>query len=163
MSEIASIKLASVKFNGDAVSFAISKPRKAQHSGPLQSFALTRNQDDSVCPVTAIRCYIDNTREKRKGGVEEHLFIGLIAPFKPVSTNTISRWIKDLLGQAGIDTDFLKAHSVRGAGTSKEVTKGVSMDAILRAGHWASESTFRRFYQRATESSEPVAVTILTS
>ena len=40
-------------------------------------------------------------------------------PHKPASSDTISRWIKDELGIAGINTEVYKPHRRRYASTSK--------------------------------------------
>ena len=46
------------------------------------------------------------------------LFRSLHKPFKPVSRDTISRWIKSVLELAGIDNAIFKAHSTRVAAVS---------------------------------------------
>lgn len=76
--------------------------------------------------------------------------MSLKAPYRSVSANTLSRWIRSILKSAGIDTTVFGAHSTRGAAASKAFAGGASTDSILRAGHWASESTFARFYRRET-------------
>jgi hypothetical protein len=51
--------------------------------------------------------------------------------------STLARWLKSLLGKAGIDTGIFKFHSVRGAATSAAANAD-----ILKAGDWSSESVF---------------------
>ena len=46
------------------------------------------------------------------------------------------------------------AHSVRGAAATKAVNNGVPIQSILNQGHWASESTFARFYKRVIPSND---------
>ena len=53
------------------------------------------------------------------------LFISYIKPHKPVTLQRIAHWIKDLLGQAGVDTSVFKAHSVQGAAATAALNKGV--------------------------------------
>ena len=98
---------------------------------------------------TACRC--NNTNIK-------YLFVALIAPFKQVTTSTVSRWIRKILHSAGVDTQVFGAHSARGAGASKALTSGASMDTILRSGKWSRESTFARFYKRNVKTSVATAV-----
>ena len=43
---------------------------------------------------------------------------------------------------------MFSAHSKRGAAASKAVEAGISVDTVLRAGHWASASTLKTFYHR---------------
>lgn len=150
VSELASITFSSVSFVGSSVRFALSKPRKAQRSGALQSFSLAACPDSSACPVSALRSYISRTEINRPQGQDGRLFISLISPYGAVTGNTIARWIKSFLKLAGIDTSVFSAHSTRGAASSLAIAKGLSVDTVLQAGHWSSHSTFSRFYNRQT-------------
>ena len=47
------------------------------------------------------------------------LIISYGKPHKPVSSETISRWIKDELSKAGVNTSVFKVHSCRSASSSK--------------------------------------------
>ena len=55
-------------------------------------------------------------------------------PHKPVVSCSISGWLVKVLGEAIIDTNKFKAHSTRGASTSKESTKGLACKDILEMG-----------------------------
>ena len=81
-------------------------------------------------------------------GETDQLLIGYQKPHKPVSTDTIARWIKNAMGKVGIDTSVYKAHSTRAAATSAAKGKQVPIDTILSAAGWSSESTFARFYDK---------------
>lgn len=65
-----------------------------------------------------------------------------------VSTNTISRSIKEFLKATGEDTAIFSAHSTGDAIASNTAAKGVANDNVLRAGNWAGDSMFRRFYDQ---------------
>jgi hypothetical protein len=58
VSELASIPFASVVFLERSVRFSLSKPRKAQRSGPLPSFLLPVCPGPNTCPVEALKSYI---------------------------------------------------------------------------------------------------------
>ena len=58
----------------------------------------------------------------------------------------MAHWIKDLLKEAGVNTDMFKAHSVRGVSTSAVLKKGVHLNDIFNMADWSKESTFKRFY-----------------
>ena len=75
------------------------------------------------------------------------LFPSYIKPHRPVTSQRIAHWIKDLLGEAGVhvDTDTFKAHSVRGASTTAAPSKGVSLQDIFCTADWNAESTFQQF------------------
>ena len=94
---------------------------------------------------------VDAFRSLRGNGPNDFvskLFISYIEPHKPISTDTLSRWIKLVLASAGIDTSVFKAHNVRGAATSQAYAKGVPIAEILRAADWTNERTFRKYYLR---------------
>ena len=48
-----------------------------------------------------------------------------------MTNNTIARWLKTCLQEAGINTRVFKAHSVRGAASSKNAWSGVTVSDIL--------------------------------
>lgn len=148
VSDIAGIDYETISIEELDAYFSLSRPMKAQHSGPLKRIHLRSHRDDAlVCPVVCLRNYILRTDSFRSEGDGGNLIMGLIAPHGPVSGSTVGRWIKELLGRAGIDTAF-SAHSTRSAAASAAVRAGVSIDKVLRAGHWRRKSTFDRFYSR---------------
>lgn len=147
-SELASIDRESVKFSSSSASLALAKPRKTQFSGPLKSFSFPKFGDNRICPVNCLGLYIILTDYLRTSDNNKYLFIGLTAPNNSVSGNTVGRWIKSYLKDAGIDTTTFGAHSTRGAVSSKAASTGISVDSILQAGDWNRESTFTRFYHR---------------
>ena len=58
--------------------------------------------DRRLCVVTYLRKYIDMTKHVRKE--EKALLISYKKPYKKVTVQTVSRWIKSTLHAAGIDT-----------------------------------------------------------
>ena len=66
-----------------------------------------------VCPMITVSVYITRTCNLRNP-TDFRLFISFVKPHRAVSPATISRWIKTVLSDAGIDTSIFKAHSVRG-------------------------------------------------
>ena len=73
-------------------------------------------------------------------------------PHKAVTAATISRWLKEILFRAGVDTNIFKAHSTRTASTSAAKARGVSTADIMKAADWSRESTFTRFYYKPVNS-----------
>lgn len=69
-------------------------------------------------------------------------------PHKPVSTDTLSRWIKEVLQISGINIQKYKAHSTRAAAVSKASSKCVPVDDMLNVAGWKSEKTFGAFYNK---------------
>ena len=54
------------------------------------------------------------------------LFSLFVKPRKPESTNSLARWMKSILSNAGIDTSVFKAHNVRGASVTNANKRGCS-------------------------------------
>ena len=114
-----------------------------------------------MCPVHSLEEYLARTKPLRK---DTQLFISIIKPHGPVTSSTVARWLKEVLSNAGIDTSIFKAHSVRGASTSMAAKMGVTVETILGAADWRSESVFRKFYYRpSNDSSNPEFATAVLS
>ena len=109
-------------------------------------------EDRSLCPVRALRYYLDKTQDVRQG--KELVFVSFKKGFtKDISPATISSWIKqtvilcyDLSDQESLTLHQVKAHDVRAFAASKAFQGGISLDQILAACHWKSHNTFTQFY-----------------
>jgi hypothetical protein len=79
---------------------------------------------------------------------------------RPVTKQTLARWLKDVLALAGIDTSQFQAHSYRGAGLSAAQAKGASIKDIMTNGDWKDAQTFLTHYS-APAMDTPVGNIIL--
>ena len=86
-------------------------------------------------------------------GLHTQLLLSNQKPHRPVLSDTIARWIKVVLTEASINTSVFSAHSTRAASTSAAYNKGTSIDKILAAAGWSTESTFR-YYRKPIVSSD---------
>ena len=116
----------------------------------------------SLCPVRALRTYIDRTASLR---TSDQLFVSLTKPHKAISKQRLSHWIVEAIVLAytrmGRDPPAgLRAHSTRGIATSWALFKGVSVQDICAAASWATPSTFARFY-RLDVTAPPLAHAVL--
>lgn len=126
-----------------------SGPNRAQPCLELPFF----KENPCLCVATLIKEYLKRTAALRTEDGSA-LFISFKKPFGPVSKQTLSRWVKEVLAKAGIDTTFFHPHSVRHASTSRAYAKGASMDVIRRSAGWsASSAVFARFYNRPVADS----------
>ena len=108
--------------------------------------------DRSLCPVRALRYYLDRTSDFRQN--KELVFVSFKKGFdKDISPATISSWIKqtvilcyELSDQEAHTLHQVKAHDVRAFAASKAFQSGVSLEQILAACHWKSHNTFTQFY-----------------
>ena len=121
---------------------------------PALASSLDRDlkEDQSLCPVRALRYYLDRTKDLHKG--KELVFVSFQKSFqKDIVPATILPWIKQtvLLCYQLSDEDMqsllqVKAHDVRAFAASKAFQEGVSLDQILSACHWKAHNTFTQFY-----------------
>ena len=108
--------------------------------------------DRSLCPVRALRYYLDRTSDTRQD--KELVFVSFKKGFdKDISPATISSWIKqtvilcyELSDHHAHTLHQVKAHDVRAFAASKAFQSGVSLEQILSACHWKSHNTFTQFY-----------------
>ena len=73
---------------------------------------------------------------------------------KPVTRQTLARWLKCSLELAVIDTKQFKAHSYKGAGLSHAYAHGANLHDIVEAGSWTNVGTFFRHYLAPSSSSD---------
>ena len=146
-------------FKHDGVSFTI--PQLTKTSNPkkpsLKLFFPAFPQDRRLCPVTYLKHYEGLTKEFRpemSGNKPNPLFLSILSPHKPITSSTLSRWIKCILKDSGIDTSTFKGHSTRSAATSAARNKSVSVMDIMKVADWSNSNTFTKFYYKPIQSSE---------
>ena len=106
---------------------------------------------ENLCVLRCLQCYIARTSSFRPVmGPTTHnqLLISFHRPHRPVKSCSIARWIRSILGSAGIDTAVFKGHSTRSASTSKARAGRVPLEEVIKMADWSGTSTFTRFYYR---------------
>lgn len=137
------------EFNRTKVVFRVrellkhNRPSSNNNIIVLPAYVDNRN----LCVVTYINSYIKRTKPFRS---DKQLFLSYVAPHKPVSKDTISRWIKITLQKSGIDTKIFKAHSTRAAASSA-VQRDLDVTVIMKAAGWSNARTFATFYKKKVE------------
>lgn len=109
--------------------------------------------DEILCVFSHMKTCIDCTSTLR--GQETKPFISYIKPHHRVSRDTISRWIRETMTNAGVDTSIFKPHSTRSATASK-----AKVDILGRAD-WFSSRTFDKFCNKPVYSKDSFATAIL--
>ena len=152
--DLSSLSLARRRFCPEGVTFLPATLAKQSRQGkPLVEFFFPCfSHDENLCPVRTLRQYETVTSSLRSED-QQGLFLAIVKPHKQVSSCTIARWLKCVLGDAGIDINMFTAHSVRGASSSAAAMAGVTTHDILKAADWSTDSVFRRFYYRPMHSS----------
>lgn len=79
---------------------------------------------------------------------EKSFFISFKKPHGRITRDTLARWLRTLMGQAGINTEHFKPHSVRSAAVSKASTKHLPVAEIMAQAGWRRKSTFQKFYHK---------------
>lgn len=122
----------------------LKQSRPGNHLAPL-TFKCYPIQE--LCIVCNLRGYLSATRDLRDSSTKQ-LFISHSKPYKAVTTSTIGRWIKQTIGNAGVDITIFKPHSTRSASSSAAKRNGASTDLILKHVGWSRASTFAKFYDK---------------
>ena len=154
VSELQALDLRFRVYKPNGVLFCLVHLTKTQKVGsPPKERFFGAFSEKRLCVVDCLRRYEEVTQNYRNPDAESQpLFLSYVKPYKPVTSQRIAHWIKDILCEAGVDTRVFKAHSVRGASVSAAMSKGIGVSEILSMADWSNDTTFRRFYYRSTAS-----------
>ena len=157
-----SMKLSNMLIGKSSYTFVISslvKQSRPGFKGPIMKMQ-TYAPDRRICPVTTLKEYLKRTEDIR--GDSDELFISFVKPHKPVSRDSIRRWIKNVMELAGVDTSIFKPHSTRHASTSCALSSGMSIDNILENAGWSNSKVFAKYYNREVKEESHYAEAILS-
>ena len=109
-------------------------------------------EDKSLCPVRALKVYLQKTKSMRKG--KALLFVSLREGYsKDITRITISQWIKHTIQTCYQSSDTadqqvtqVRAHDVRAMAASLAFKGGISLEQVLSSCYWKSHNTFTNFY-----------------
>ncbi|KAI8428150.1 hypothetical protein MSG28_002397 [Choristoneura fumiferana] len=105
-------------------------------------------ENPKICPATVLQDYISVTRKLRNENTDR-LLITVKRPHKNATAQSISRWLKQVLAESGVNVALFSGHSTRHAATSAAAAAGVSIEVIRKTAGWTSGSqTFAKFYNR---------------
>ncbi len=117
-----------------------------------------------LCPVCALRIYVDRTQSFR---TSDQLFVcfGGQQKGRAVSKQRLAHWIVEAIVLAYQARRLpcplgVRAHSTRGVASSWALARGASIADICKAAGWATPNTFARFYNLRIE---PVSSRVLVS
>ena len=102
--------------------------------------------DRRLCVIYTLKEYLKRTECIR--GSKTCLFLSYVKPHNNVSRDTISRWLRTVMSNAGIDCNKFKTHSIRSASTSKAKQQFVPIDQILKVAGWSNTKTFGTYYDK---------------
>ena len=144
-----------------SVTFVASKPSKQYKPGskPTVVGFVAYPDNPNVCVFTTLKAYLDRTSALRGGA--QQLFVSYSKPFKPVSRDTISRWIKTVMQKSGIDDNLFKSHRTGAVATSKAFLKSVPFEHILSVAGWSSSDTFAKFCKKPAINTDSFSTVLL--
>ena len=105
-----------------------------------------------LCPVRAVRCYLDRTAAHRPRC--ERLFVIAGRSKKEISKTTVSFWLRKTISCAyeisGLEQPVPapRARETRGIAPSLLFKKNFAVDQVLKAGTWHRHTTFTSHYLR---------------
>ena len=142
------------RISEDCIEFIIGKKTKTTRKviKPIFIKCVATNTPE-LNVLLCIKSYLERTKIHRNSDESKQLFLSYKS-FKPVSKQTLARWLTEVLKMSGINTEQFKAHSYRGAGLSEAFAKDASMKQIVEAGNWSLASTFKRFCCAPNSNSE---------
>lgn len=155
------IKLSDMIISKTNIIIKVSDQIKTSRVGVAQpSFSLPFFKErKGACVATVLLKYIERTKDLR--GNEDYLFITFKRPYHRATSQSISRWIRCCLVEAGIDPKYT-AHSTRHAATSAAEARGLDVNIIKSTAGWsASSQVFTKFYKRPIEPRRESFVEVL--
>ena len=161
--ELVKLDLDFVSIKNDAWEFSLAGHTKVSRPGhPARKIYLPAFPDNpKICVVRTLQEYRSRKETRRQSS---RLLISFVRPFKPISSQTMSRWLGKTMQLTGIAchfTDHSTGHSTRSASTSTAARAGVLLDTILVAADWSSSETFKRVYLKSRNKGK-IARAVLT-
>ena len=133
----------------------VAKSESLTHSIPrsflvqsLSDFAAGLNSDLLLCPVRALRSYLDRTASFAP--LRHSLFVSPRRPLRSLSKNAVSFFLSDVISSSGAsrpEVGRIRAHDIRSVSTSVAFHRNWSVSVVLDSATWSSSSVFS-FYLR---------------
>ena len=146
------LSLDNLLFGPDLAQFTILSKLKQTMDKATEICFKSFPENQNLCPVAHLSHYIEITQPLCSS---PNLFISFQKPRKAVGSQTISRWVRNVLASAGIDLTRFGAHSVRASSSAAAKRGGVTLDTILNAGSWSRAGTFQTWYDKPILQNTP--------
>ena len=127
-------------------------PRFEGFSVPALTNARKNRNGRLLCPVRAVKVYLDRTAPHRPRC--ERLFVTAGRSTKEISKTTVSFWLRKTISRAyelsgtALPVPAPRARETRGIAPSILFRKNFAVDQVLKAGTWRRHTTFTRHYLR---------------
>ena len=115
----------------------------------LSDFAAGLREELLLCPVRALRIYLD--RSASFSPLPRRLFLSPRRPLRALLKNVISFFLREVIHEAAAgrpEVGPVHAHSIRGVSTSAAFHRNWSVTSMLESATWHFNSVFVSFYLR---------------
>ena len=115
----------------------------------LSDFAAGLDVELLLCPVRALRIYLDRTASFSP--LPRRLFVSPHRPPRALLKNAVSFFLREVIHEAEAgrpEVGPVRAHSIRGVATSAAFHRNWSVASVLESATWRSNSVFISFYLR---------------
>ena len=143
------IDVRNINFGENGVIIPITELIKQSNPNKPNKFSLHLKpmvEYPEICVVQALKVYLNKTKCLRNSSSK--LFISSVKPHNPISKDTVSRWLKTVLFEAGVETEIFTAHSTRAAKASKDYYNGLKVEEIMKQVGLSNNKTFQRHYNK---------------
>ena len=151
-SDLRALNISYMRLEEDKVSFSLGQLTKSRRKGkpPIRLDFVSFEDNPLLCVLSTLQVYLERTElfRKRTDLSRTQLLLSFVEPHKPVVSCTIAGWLVRMMKEAGLDTSEFRAHSTRGASTSKAEAMGLSCKEILNMAKWSKISTFYKHYRK---------------
>ena len=104
------------------------------------------NTSDCVMDlVSCLHVYINRTAVHQPPE-SRPLFLTLTAPYKAISSSTVSHILVEVICRSGLGGKGFNAKSFRPTGATVTVSKGVMPETVMQVGHWKTKEVFMNHY-----------------
>nr|CAH7717736.1 unnamed protein product [Callosobruchus chinensis] len=129
------------------IEIKISKRIKTSGKNKLQPILILPfiKECPDLCVASVLELYVKKTKSYRCTNC--YIILTHKKPIHKGTTQTISRWLKDILKKSGINTEIFCGHSTRHAATSAAFRSGINIDTIRNCAGWTETfDVFHKFY-----------------
>ena len=134
-------------------------PRFEGFTVPALTNARKNRNGRLLCPVRAVKVYLDRTAPHRPRC--ERLFVTTGRSKKEISKTTVSFWLRKTISRTyelsgtALPVPAPRARETRGIAPSILFQKNFAFDQVLKAGTWRRHTTFTRHYLRDIAHKSP--------
>nr|CAH7758415.1 unnamed protein product [Callosobruchus chinensis] len=144
------IKIQNISVKSKQVEIRI--PDKIKTSGKSKSQPISHFpffiEKPQLCVASTICHYLEVTKTLRSPS-ENRLILTIKKSHRAASSQSLSRWLKNILTTCGIDTNIFKGHSPGHAATSAAARAGLNIEIIRETAGWTKNSeVFNKFYHK---------------